>query len=108
MRLLLSVCFACAALAVAGCNADADTWKPHYGDVTAVREGMDTAEVTNLIGKPDYVIAGEGLRINYEEWVYKTGSVFFNRLRVMKAISRSKTTPPPPKPKDDWNLKPLE
>ena len=90
-----------AALSTA-CTPDSLTRK--RGDVSKVREGFGLNQVMNAIGKPDYIIEGQGLRLGWEEWVYPSGSVFFYRMQVKNVLKRSPGTPPPPKPKSPWDV----
>ena len=92
------------ALSVLCASCSTEEISRKHGDVTRVNQGWGMNQVVSTIGKPDYVIDGQGLRTGWEEWVYPTGSVFFYRLAVTNVLKRSPDTPPPPKPKSPWDV----
>ncbi len=81
-------CMLLCLLAGHGCK-DMATCGVNYGKVELIREGMDFMSVVRKIGKPQLIIPGEGLRINWKELVYPRGSVFLYRMRVQKVIRRT-------------------
>lgn len=92
---VLAACVVC----TGGCMEGA--MSRHKGDIKLVEVGWHMDKVVNTIGRPEYVLYGEGLKAGWAEWVYETGSVWIYRMQVQNVLERSACTPKPDKPKDE-------
>lgn len=56
------------------------------GDIDKAEEGMGIKKVKDLVGEPLFIEKGDGVHASMEAWHYEKGSVYFDRLSVIKVI----------------------
>ena len=85
---------------VIGCDTSLARYSSSRNKVADAKIGWGPNDVVTKIGEPMRVERGEGINMGNDKWIYPTGIIYMNRLKVVKIKVFEDGEAPPDETKD--------